>query len=201
YHDNVHMKPRGIHAWAQADRLALAIGFYDNGMNFFKPRTYNQNSIDGITGVEFPLPAYLAALAGKIFGRDHISMLFRLISIIIGCTGLLFLFMAGYKRTKDFIYSMFTPLFVFCSPMFIYYTCSYLPDANAVGLLFVAFYYILDYLEHQSSRALLLSLFFLTLATLIKTSTGLYLLAFLGISAVQRLRQPKMFSRKHDLLF
>ena len=31
--------PSYIHAWAQSDRYALAIGFTDNGLNFFKPES------------------------------------------------------------------------------------------------------------------------------------------------------------------
>src|SRR5690606_33005055 len=125
-----------------------------------------------VTGVEFPLPAYLAALAGKVFGRDQINTSFRLISTLIGCIGLFFLFLAGYKRTGDFIFSMFTPLFVFCSPMFIYYTCSYISDATSVAILFIAFYFMFNFFERHSSFSLIFSLNFLTLATLIKTSTG-----------------------------
>jgi hypothetical protein len=67
--------PEGLHAWAQADRLALAINFYDFGFDFWHPRTSSLTSIGGITGVELPLPAYLAALGGVVFGRGAITVL------------------------------------------------------------------------------------------------------------------------------
>jgi hypothetical protein len=180
------MPPQGIHDWAQADRLALAIGFYDNGMNFFLPTTYNQYSVNGITGVEFPLPAYLAALGGKLLGRDSISIAFRFIDTLVACISLIFLYLACYKRTKDFAFSMFTPLFLFCSPIFIYYTCSYIPDATAVAIIFIAFYFMLQYLDHYTTKPLLIGLALLTLATLIKTSTGIYLIAYGGYILLQR---------------
>jgi hypothetical protein len=171
--------PHGIHAWAQADRLSLAVNFYDNGMNFFKPATNSLYSEQGITGVEFPIQAYIAALGGKIFGREYISLCFRLLDTIVSCIGLIFLFRAGYKRTKDFVCSAVTPLFVFCSPIYIYYTCNYLPDTVAASLVFIAFYYTLFYSEEFATKHFVRAVLFLTLATLIKTSVGLYLCGFL----------------------
>ena len=32
--------PSFTHAWAQSDRFALALGFENNGFNFFKPETF-----------------------------------------------------------------------------------------------------------------------------------------------------------------
>ena len=32
--------PSHIHAWAQADRYALALGFVNNHLSFFKPETF-----------------------------------------------------------------------------------------------------------------------------------------------------------------
>ncbi len=197
YHDMLFRMPYGIHTWAQSDRLSLAINFYDNGMNFFKPATYNIYSEQGITGVEFPIQAYIAALSGKIFGREYISISFRLLDITISCTGLLFLFLAGYRVTKDFIISLITPLFIFCSPIFIYYTCNYLPDATAAAIAFIAFYYILGYISLPSRKNFLIALFLLTLATLIKTSLGLYLLGFIVFVLWQHVRNEKTSINQH----
>ena len=43
--------PSHIHAWSQSDRYALAQGFVNNDLNFFKPETFsllknNQNLCD-----------------------------------------------------------------------------------------------------------------------------------------------------------
>ncbi len=32
--------PTSIHAWAQSDHYALALGFYNDGMDFFHPTTF-----------------------------------------------------------------------------------------------------------------------------------------------------------------
>lgn len=194
--------PARIHEWAQADRYSLAINFYDRGMNFFLPATNNQNSINGVVGVEFPIQAYLAAALGHIFGREHISECFRLLDILISCTGLLFLFLTCYKATKDFIFSILPPFFIFCSPVFIFYSGGYMPDTAAAACAFIAFYYVYSYIAiRPSKRDFIMALIFLTLGTLIKTSVGVYLLGFIGYAFIRRVLYHKKFDTKESVLF
>ncbi|WP_276132938.1 ArnT family glycosyltransferase [Polluticoccus soli] len=201
YHEMLHMWPRGIHDWAQADRLSLAINFYDRGMNFFLPATHNLWPIDGITGVEFPIQSYVAAIGAKIFGRNHISTLFRLLDVLISCTGLLFLFLACYRATKDFVFSLVPPLFMFCSPIYIYYTCNYLPDAAACSIAFMSFYFLLIYLDKPTTKPLLFAIGLLTLASLIKTSIALYLFGFLGYVFLQRVLRKHDFTKRSNFIY
>lgn len=175
-----YMYPYGVHEWAQADRFSLAVNFYDNKMNFFKPATHNIASINGITGVEFPIQAYIAAGMGHIFGREYISACFRLLDVLICCTGLFFLFLACYKVTRDFVFSIVPPLFIFCSPVYIFYACNYIPDAVSASIVFIAFYYIIDYIRSDRQFHFMAAMFWLTIATLIKTSEGIYLLGFIA---------------------
>ena len=201
YSEQIHFWPQGIHDWAQADRLSLAINFYDHGMDFFHPRTNNIYSTDGITGVELPLQSYIAAIGGKLLGRDHISACFRLLDILITCTGLVFLFMTCYKATKDFVFSMFTPLYMFMCPILIYYTCNYIPDSAACSLAFISFYFILGYIHNRTTRSMGWAVAVLTLAALIKTSLALYLLGFLGFVLLERITNSTAFSKKQNLSF
>ncbi len=175
YGDIINKLPFGIHEWAQADRYALAINFYDNGLDFFHPATQNLGSVRGIVGVEFPIQAYLAALIAHITGRGSISLVFRLLDILIAATGLYFLFRAVYNATRDFIFSITAPLFVFCSPVFIFYAGNYLPDPAAAAITFIAFYYLLEAMRLNKQGTLMTAIAFATLATLIKTSAGIYL--------------------------
>jgi hypothetical protein len=200
YHEMVHFWPYAFHNWAQADRLSLAINFYDRGMNFFKPATHNLNSIDGIVGVEFPLQSYSAAALAKIFGRNHISTIFRLMDVLIACTGLVFIFMSGYRATKDFVFSMVTPLFIFCSPVFIFYACNYLPDTTSASIVFIAFYFVLRYQETKQAKDMLVIIGLLTLASLVKTSATLYLIAFIAYVFSQKIFN-KSKDIRHSLLF
>jgi hypothetical protein len=188
--------PQGIHEWAQSDRYALAMNFHSNGMNFFKPATYNLLSNNGITGVEFPLPSYLAAIGGVLFGRENINLCFRIINTLASIAGLLFLFKIVYDRTHNFIFSSVTPIFIFSSPIFIFYTCNYLPDTFALSLSFIAYYYFLNFIEKNNFRDFIISLIIITLGTLIKTSIGICLVAITGHALIHLFINRKSIKRK-----
>ena len=91
--------PAFIHAWAQDDRYALAIGFLDNGFDLFHPETmiYNkqfpgdwQVAYDTtITAVDFPIHEYIVALLMKLFGTTS-PWVFRLWTMISSFIGLFF---------------------------------------------------------------------------------------------------------------
>ncbi|MBX0292551.1 glycosyltransferase family 39 protein [Hymenobacter sp. HSC-4F20] len=174
--------PVGPHAWAQADRLALAVNFYDYGFNFFKPRTSSLNSIGGITGVEFPLPSYLAALCGLVVGRENINGAFRAIDAAVAVVGFYYLFRLIYERTGHFVAALVPGAFLLSSPFFAFYAVSYLPDPVSLSLSFVGYYYWLRFFEQRTFRDLLVAVAVLTLAGLIKTTTSLHLAALVGLT-------------------
>lgn len=178
YMNLLHQLPFGIHDWAQSDRLSIAFRFYDDGMNFFKPATFNLWSENGITDVECPMQAYMAAAAGHIFGREYINCSFRIMDILFCCIGLMFLFLIVFRKTRDFLLSALPPLFIFCSPMFAFYTGTYLPDPVATSISFIAFYFMMDYIEDGATKKLIICVLFFLIATLMKTSLGLYLFGF-----------------------
>lgn len=184
YHNFAFSLPYGLHDEAQADRLAVAIQFYDNGMNFFLPRTYHIYATDGITPVEFPIHSYLAAILGHIFGREHISTCFRLLTLTIGYFGLLSLYLTMLRATKDVLSSLFMPFLLMSSPVFAYYICSTMPDPAAVSICFIGIYFFTRYLESFRYKKFILAIAFLTLATLIKTSTGVTLIAVMGYTVI-----------------
>jgi hypothetical protein len=175
YGDAINKLPFGIHEWAQADRYALAINFYDNGMDFLHPATQNLTSQNGIVGVEFPVQAYLAAGLAHLFGRDSISIIFRLLDILIAVTGLYFLFRAVFKATRDFVFSMFLPVFVFASPVYAFYSGNYMPDPAAASVCFIALYCLLEAIRDSRFSMLIAAILLTTLATLIKASSVPYL--------------------------
>src|ERR1044072_7597338 len=154
YGDIVDKLPFGIHEWAQGDRLALAINFYDNGMDFLHPATQNLSSDNGIVGVEFPIQAYLAAGIAHLFGRSSISLIFRLLDILISVVGLYFLFRAAFNATRDFLFSLFVPVFIFCCPVYIFYAGNYLPDPAAASVSFIALYCLLEAIRAGRFRML-----------------------------------------------
>lgn len=180
FHNLIFAMPSGIHEWAQGDRLALAYGFYDNGMNFFKPSTLSQFSKDGITGVEFPLQPYIAAVLAKIFGRNHLSILYRLLdtSIIYICLYQLFRITSSF--TKQFMVAALPIVALLLSPCFLSYTCNYMPDTVSVSINLLGMgLYLQCWIQNKHHKRYWALLWF-TLATLIKTSSALYFIGFVS---------------------
>ncbi|SDY15202.1 hypothetical protein [Hymenobacter psychrophilus] len=176
YASSITLLPRGIHEWAQADRLSLALSFYDFGLDFFHPRTFSLLSIDGITGVEFPLQAYLAALLGHLVGRQYIHVIFRLITIGFSIVGYYYLFKIVFEHTDNFLSSLVPSFFLLLSPIFVYYTGNYIPDTASVSLVFVGIYFVQHYLfVKRKFKYVLIAIVILGLASLIKASSIIYL--------------------------
>lgn len=193
--------PRGIHEWAQADRLALALSFYDHGMNFFRPQTLNISSIDGVVGVEFPLVPYVAALVAKLTGRDTIVFWFRALTVGATVCGCYYLFRLVFERTQHFAAALLPGVFLATSPVFSYYAGNFLPDPVGVAITLVAFYYLMQYQQHASYRHLLLALGLFTLASLVKTSSAIYLVAAIGTVLLWSYLYPGVLTVRQKLGF
>jgi hypothetical protein len=193
--------PRGIHEWAQADRLALALRFYDTGLHLFEPQTLNLSSERGIVGVEFPLLAYLAALGGKVAGRGAIVPIFRLFTISTAWLACYHLFKLVHDRTRQVVAALLPGIFLMASPAFAYYAGNFIPDPASLSLVLVAAYYLLGYPGNRRFGWLAGALALLTLATLLKLTSGIYLLAALGSVLLWAYLQPAAFSlRQRGLL-
>lgn len=174
YYNTITLLPRGIHEWAQADRYSLAVMFYNHGFNFFRPQTLNSSAIDNVVGVEFPYQSYLAALIAIPFGEQSLPLIFRLITLITVITGLYFLFRLTKLFTASFFIALLPPLLLFCSPVFVYYSGNFQPDTNAVAFGLIAFYFHFLFNRTGHKKHLFLSLLFITLAVLIKSSMVAY---------------------------
>ena len=184
--------PTGIHTWAQSDRLSLAINFYDYGFHFFTPRTSSLVSIGGITGVEFPLPAYVAALGGLVFGRSSIVPLFRLLNVAVAVLGFYYLFRLIYERTGHFVAGLVPAAFLLASPFFAFYAGSFIPDPVSLSLSFVGYYYWLRFFDKRHFPDMLRALMVLTLAGLLKTTTAMHLGAVAGITVLWAYFEPDL---------
>ncbi|MCC3155934.1 glycosyltransferase family 39 protein [Hymenobacter sp. 15J16-1T3B] len=193
--------PEGIHTWAQADRLSLALSYYDRGMQFLRPRTYNLSSIDGVVGVEFPIIPYLAALFGKVFGRGTVVPAFRGITIGLSVLACYYLFRMVFERTGSFVAGLVPGIFLLTSPVYAFYSGNFLPDAPGAALSLVAYYYFLRYYQQPRFRDLALGLVLFTLATLIKTSAGVYLLAAYGVTLILSYFRNSLFTTRQKVWF
>jgi len=206
YGPYLHTMPEGFHVWGQADRLSLAINFYDGGFHFWTPRTSSFSpgpfsAIGGVNGVEFPLQAYLAALGGLVMGRENILAVFRGLDATMAVVGCWYLFRLVFERTGSFAAGLLPGAMLLASPTFIAYAGSTLPDPFGLSLSFVGFYYWLRYFgPGQRFTDLLLAVGMLSLAALIKTTCVLHLLAVAGITLLYAYFEPRRFATRQRLL-
>lgn len=192
--------PRGIHAWAQADRLALAFGFYDHQLNVFRPRTLTLSSINGVTGVEFPLLPYLAALGARVLGRGAVVPLYRLLTGTTAWLAYYYLFRLVFERTRQVAAALVPGVFLAASPVFAYYAGNFLPDPVGASLVVVATYYLLRYQLTRRFGDVAGAVALLTLAALIKVSAGIYLIAALSTFLLWAYLRPAALTERQRLL-
>lgn len=188
----LHELPVGIHGWAQADRLALAINFYDYGFHFLTPRTSSLTSINGVTGVEFPFQAYVAALGGLVVGRSNIPAVFRALDIAMTVLGFFYMFRLVFERTGHFVAGLVPGAFLLASPFFAFYAGSFMPDPFSLSLSFIAYFYWFRFFEQRHFIDLRRALLLLALAGLIKTTTALLFGAVVGITLLWAYLNPTL---------
>lgn len=189
YNHQFFQLPYGVHEWSNGERLSLAFGFFDNGMIFFLPTTFNQESIGGVVGHEFPIQSYFAAVLGHLFGRDSIPMCFRAINIVTFCLGLLSLFTIVFKKTNSFLFALITPAIMLSSPTFVDYAGGFLADPASASIIFMGFSPLVSYIETPKNKYFVWTILIMTLATLMKTSSIIYLagaLLFFGYTLLKK---------------
>ncbi len=181
YHEIAFYKPVGIHQWRNSVCAAFPVNYY-YGANFFTPQT-NSLLADGFTSdvsvVEFPWIYYIVSLFYRVFGI-HVFW-FRIVQVAIGFTGLIYLFKACHFFTRDWFYAGVIPLFIFTSPIYVYYLNNFIPDAAALSINFAGFYYFLKYRSQREFRPWLAAMILFLLAGLTKSSA---ILPFLGLGGV-----------------
>ena len=169
--------PHGHHVWAQTDRLSIAYTFYECGMDFFHPRTYQMSSGDQIAGTEFPLPAYLAAAGGFVFGKTAIPGVFQLLNIGTLFAACVYLSSWFFRKTGNFVLSLSVALWWLSAPIVAFYTATYISDTFAQALIVIGFLKLTDGILYTDKKAFWWALFWLSLASLLKVSGSFYWLA------------------------
>jgi hypothetical protein len=176
FRDNISLFPSFIHAWTQSDRYALALGFLNNGFDFFHPKTYNLLTVDGITRVDFPIHEYIVALLMKITGL-HEPVIFRLYMLVYAIAGLVFLFRLCNLFTTTFYKNLFVVIFLFLSPVYLYYADGFLPSIPSLSNVFIGYYFYFRYKKSSVQKDFTLAIFFLTLAALARLPFFIFLFA------------------------
>lgn len=197
--------PSYRHAWAQADRYALALGFLNNNLNFFKPETYVLNhqfpnwwrvpSKESITAVDFPIHDYIPAILMKVSSSKS-PFIFRLYLLLYSFIGLFYLFRLSYLFTNDFYKSIFILLFAGTAPVFVYYQDSFLPTIPCLSNAMIGVYFFSKYLFSQKNKHFSYSIAFFTLAALSRTTFIIPLIAMLFLEFVSIVRKKTDYRKK-----
>ena len=164
--DYIHVRPTSIHSSAQCQRASIALNYYENDMNFFKPRIQKYSEMGGVTGVEFPIVYYLDAVVYKLFGFNEAYA--RGVSLTIMSLGFYLFFLLA----NSFLNSSFLSIAVVgsaaFSPVLLFYAPNFMPDAPSVALILMAWYYFFRYIKTRGAKYLNVFLVLATLAALIK---------------------------------
>jgi len=160
----------------------MALMYAEHGMNFFKPEMHNLHADGQTTGYavgEFPIIYYFVAILYTLFG--HHDFLFRATDLLVFFTGLFFMFKLVYLVSRDYFHAIFFPLLLFTSPLLVYYANNFLPEVPSLGLTLTAWFFFFKMRQQYRPRYLYLTIFFFTMATLIKVSSGISMVLVFGL--------------------
>lgn len=198
YYDyqTIIFKPtQSIHQWRQTDGASLALNYYHEGMEFFKPRTHNLTSDNGTSSYnatgDTPFLYYSVAILYKIFGYHE--FLYRLLNTLIYLIGIIFLYRGLYVLLKDVTWASVISLLAFTSPVLVYYGSNYIPDSTALAVSFIALYHFFKYLDRPDNRNLRFMMFFYFLAGSLKITA---LISYFSIGMLFLLEWTGIFTRQ-----
>jgi len=204
YHE-LNEVPKYVHTWAQADRYALAIKFTQNDLNFFKPETFVYNHIypggffipsnSTVTSVDFPIHDYIPAIIMKISGSNS-PVIFRLYILLYSLLGMFFLYKLSFLWTGNFYKSLFITILAATSPLFAYYQGGFLPTIPSLSNAIIGIYFYSLFITGERNRNFNLSIVFLTLAALSRTTFLIPLIAVFGIELIRIIRKESTFKPK-----
>lgn len=174
--NHISKRPCSVHIWAQCARASIALNYYKNDMNFFKPQIHKFLNGEGVTGLEFPLVNYIPAICYKLFGFNEMYYRgFVLLSIIIG---LLFFFLLLNSYLKNWVISFALIISAYCSPVMAFYSINFMPDVTSLSFALMSWYFFIRFINDQYNIKLFyMFVLFGTLAALVKITSLITLLA------------------------
>ncbi len=182
----IHEAPIYAHAGTQSDRYAIALGFLDNGMDFFHPQFFNLHFDpttfplveQGITAIDFPIHEYIIAFFMKIIGSDS-PFIFRMYVWIVGVVGIFALYTTLRRYSTVFIAFIGTSSLLF-SPVWSYYWSGFLPSITSLSTICIGLFYWSKYTDTSRSSAAVIGVFFFTLSALTRTPIAILLIALVA---------------------
>ncbi len=195
----IQFSPRSIHQWRQTDSASTALNYYQDGLNFFKPRMHYVMGGEGfVTGPgESPIFFYLVALLYKLFGPY--DGIFRLSSFLILLVGLYCLSKIVLEETNNLFISLVIPSILLGSPLIAFYSCNFTPNIPAQGIAMTGIWFFYLFYKENRLSFFYLSMFFCAIAGLIKISALMSFLVIMGLWIIELFNIKKL--KKGEKLF
>lgn len=181
--------PSGIHTWTQSDHYALARGFVENDLNFFRPQTlaypyhypatFNPANPSLVTAIDFPIHNYIPAVIMKITGSES-PLIYQLYMLLISVIGLIYLFRLSFLINKSVTLALLIVAFVACSPVFTFYQIRFIPSVPSLCTAIIGLYYGMLYRQTKQIRHFALGLIFLGLSAMTRLTFVIPFAAWIG---------------------
>ena len=199
YNDTITLFPSFFHAWTQSDRFALTLCFLENGMNLFKPCTFNLMTVNGITAVDLPIFEYIIAWIMKLTGSEA-PLIQRIFTLLYSLTGYAFLYKSGRMLGASALRSIALVIFTFTCPVIVYYQAGFVPSPYGLACIFIGYYFYIDYIKNNQVSKLGWAIFFLTIASIYRTPFNIFLFAVL-LQLIGKTMMHRRVQRKAWLYF
>jgi hypothetical protein len=190
--DALQSRPVSVHMWAMCDRGSVARNYAQSSMNFFLPRTNYTNEGEGITGLEFPLMNYLAAICYKVFGFSEFW--YRFLMLLTVTMGLV----SAWNISRRFLnpgVSLIPPLVLLACPILTYYAASFLPDAASLGFILTGWLFYFRANGKFTRKDLVLITIFFSIAALIKITALISVVVLLLLNVISLFAKDEKFPR------
>ena len=176
-----------MHIWRQADCLSFAYQYFSYDNSIFEPKVLNLGPTgNGKTGSDFPIIFYLIGLIWKIVGVHE--SIFKGLTFCISLLG----FTSMYGISKHFIKNNFIailiPLFILTSPVYVYYSNSYLMNMYSLNLSLIAWYAFISFIKTKKTNLLLLTVAIFVFASFLKITSLIHFIGFLAIIIAQNFK-------------
>ncbi len=191
--------PAFIHSWSQTDRYSIAIGFLNNDFDLFHPETliYNKqfphwwknDSGSTITSVDFPLMEYIVAGVMKLTGSTQ-PWIFRLCTFLTALAGIWFIYLLGRGIGGHWLKGLLVAMIAITSPVYAYYANGFIPSIPAITFGIIGLWFYVKHIDSVNSKKYFnLSILFITLSVLVRTSLAVLLVAVLAFEFLRFVRK------------
>ena len=174
YTRTITRPPACSHAWSMSDYYAMALNFQTNGLDLLHPQTYNLTTRDGITAVDFPLPAWLSALIMNLLGTDSPAV-FRILTWLVSTLGFVFLYRTLRDGSLPVARAIVITLLCWSLPTLVYFHDGFIPSSWALSAFLIGFWAFSRYRQQGLSQYWLTAVAGLTLAALLRKPCVLFL--------------------------